>query len=70
MYRVYQSTSKYIWGKCLKSLFGQKKNAVYKVLVKSSLNKSGFKEARFIAFFKLLRGKVPVVKFVKEWLDN
>lgn len=70
MHRVYQSTSKYIWGKCLKSLFGQKKNAVHRVLLKGSLNKSGLKEGRFIVFFKLLEGKVPVVKFVREWLDN
>lgn len=42
-----------VWGK---------KNAVHQVLVKGSLNGSGFKEARFIAFFKLHRGKGPVVK--------
>lgn len=66
MKRVYLSTSKYIWGKCLKSLFRQQKNAVHQIFVKGSLKK----QARFIVFFKLLRGKVPVVKFLNECLDN
>lgn len=65
MKRVHQSTSKYIWGKCLKSLFRQHKNAVHQVLVKkkNSLLKPGFKQPRFIAFLKLLGGKAPVVNF-------
>lgn len=57
MKTAYQSTSKYIWGKCLKSLFGQQKNAVHQVLVKHGLKESGFKQARFIAFLKLLGEK-------------
>lgn len=52
-----------VWGK---------KNAVHQVLVKGSLNGSGFKEARFIAFFKLHSGKGPAVKsFVKtDWTTD
>lgn len=34
---------------------------MHQVFVKGSLNKPGFKQARFIAFFKLLTGKAPVV---------
>lgn len=70
MHRVYHSTSKYIWGKSLKSPFGQKKNSVHQVLVKCILNKPGFKEAWFMALFNLFREKFHIVMFVQERLDK
>lgn len=54
MHRVYQSASKYIWGKCLKACLGRRRMQGIRSSVKGSLDKSGFKGDRFITVFKLL----------------